>query len=93
MALSGGRSGKGRSAEAQPISAEDLLCLTPNELRLLKQAARGLTDKQIANDTHRSYRTVQTQMQVLRRKLKMRTRFELGFHASNWLTKEQSKNA
>ena len=71
--------------EARSISDEDLKRLTPNERRVVELAARGHTDKQIAHLLNRSYRTVQTLMQVIRHKLGMRTRFEFGFHARKLL--------
>lgn len=62
--------------------------LTDIELRLLTQAASGMTDKEIADQVNRSYRTVQYHMRTLRKKFNLRTRFQLGFHARGLITKE-----
>lgn len=82
------RSARRAASEVREITPEDLAGLTANELRLLKYAAIGLSDKQIAGTVKRSYRTVQTQMRLLRHKLHMSTRFQLGFYASQVLGKD-----
>jgi DNA-binding CsgD family transcriptional regulator len=84
------RAARRAANEVREITANDLAGLSANERRLLNYAAIGLSDKQIADTVKRSYRTVSTQMGVLRRKLRMRTRFQLGFCASKLLATEKS---
>ncbi len=58
------------------------------ELEILKTAAKGLSNKQIANQLGISERTVQTHMFHIFRKLEVGSRIEAVFHAlrEGWLT-------
>ncbi len=62
--------------------------LTDIEVQLLRHAARGLSDKQIASVVDRSPKTVRYHLRHVRRKLNMRTRFQLALHLSGLLTKD-----
>lgn len=64
--------------------------LTDIEVQLLRHAARGLSDKQIASVVDRAPKTVRYHIRQVRRKLNMRTRFQLALHLRGLLTKDNS---
>ncbi len=66
------------------------LGLHQRELDILKRAARGLSNKQIAEEINISQRTVQTHMSHIFRKLEAGSRTEAVLHAlrQGWLTAE-----
>ena len=59
----------------------------PRELQVLKSAAKGISNKAIAEELHISERTVQTHMVSIFRKLKVGSRTEAVLHAlrEGWL--------
>jgi DNA-binding NarL/FixJ family response regulator len=67
-----------------------LVSLSEIELRLLRHAARGLSDKQIAAEVQRSPNTVKYHMHMVRKKLNVRTRFQLALTVKGLLTKDRS---
>ncbi|MBT4511580.1 MAG: response regulator transcription factor [Chloroflexi bacterium] len=62
--------------------------LLPRELEVLKQAAKGKTNKEIAHDLTISQRTVQSHLANIFRKLSVGSRTEAVLHALKvgWLT-------
>ena len=66
--------------------------LTKIERRLLRHAAQGLSDKQIASAVNRNPYTVRYHMLQVRKKLNLRTRFQMGFYAWRLLSLEEGND-
>jgi DNA-binding CsgD family transcriptional regulator len=63
--------------------------LTEMEMRVLRHAAQGLSDKQIAGVMQRHPNTVRNHMVAVRKKLNVRTRFQLALTVYGVLTKDR----
>jgi len=63
--------------EPAPVVDPDLDLLTPREVEVLRQIARGFTYKQVAHNLDVSVKTVETHMTAVLRKLRLASRNEL----------------
>lgn len=77
--------------EKVPEMEEESEHLSKRELSIIRLAARGLTNKEIADDLHLSYRTVEGHMRDIFNKLGVGSRTEAVLHGlkKGWLTLEE----
>lgn len=73
-----------RSAKKEPAEATPATLLSDREMEVFEMISRGMPTREIAKTLHLSVKTIETYRENVKRKLKLRTNFELVRSAIEW---------